>query len=132
MLNTSTQAELRYAIQLLEEEKEIKESQLKHQFHITYESLKPINILKKTLDDVSSSINVTDTIVGALMGVASGYLTKKVAVGSSNNFFRNMLGSLLQYGVTTVVSKHPEMVKNIGEFLYKNIFQQKESNTTQE
>jgi len=132
MQNTSTLAELTFAIQLLEEEKAKKELQLKHQFHVTYESLKPINILKNTIQDVSSSINVTDSIIGALMGVASGYLTKKVAVGSSHNFFRKMLGSFLQVGVTTVVSNHPETVKSIGEFLYKNIFHKKDSNETPE
>ena len=80
MQNTSTLAELTFAIQLLEEEKAKKELQLKHQFHVTYESLKPINILKNTIQDVSSSINVTDSIIGALMGVSYFFLYYIVVV----------------------------------------------------
>jgi len=128
MQNTSTSEELKYAILLLEEAKILKELQLKHQFHLTYESLKPINILKRTCNEVSSSITIPDSILGTVMGVASGYLSKMITVGSSKNMFRKIIGSFLQFGVTTVVSNHPETIKNIGEYLYKYIFQKKETN----
>jgi len=128
MQNTSTSAELKFAIQLLEVEHALKEQQLKQQFHRTYESLKPINIIKNTFSDLTSSSNITDTILGAVMGGASGFLSKKIAVGSSHNIFKKILGSVIQVGVSSVVSGHPETIKMVGQFLYQHLFRKKESN----
>jgi len=129
MLHTSTSAELKYAIQLLEEEKALKGIMLKQQFLITYESLKPINIIKNTFNDLTTSANFTDTLLGTVMGIASGSVSKKIAIGGSTNIFRKILGSILQFGVTAVVSKHPETIKSVGEFLFTHIFPKKKTNT---
>ena len=131
MQNTATSAELKFAIQLLEVEHAHKEQQLKLQFHRTYESLKPINIIKNTFSDLTSSTTITDTILGAVMGGASGYLTKKIVVGSSHNIFKKILGSVIQVGVSSVVSGHPETIKMVGQFLFQKLFSKKESKNTE-
>jgi len=131
MQNTSTRAELTFAIQLLEVEHAHKEQQLKLQFHRTYESLKPVNILKNTFNDITSSTSITDSILGAVMGGASGFLSKKIAVGSSHNIFKKILGSVIQVGVSSVVSSHPETIKMVGQFLYQHLFRKKESKNTE-
>ena len=47
MQNITSTAGLKNAIQLLEAEQAVKGQLLKEQFYITYESLKPVNLLKK-------------------------------------------------------------------------------------
>ena len=117
---------LKNAIQLLEAEQTVKGIILKEQFQLTFESLKPINILKNTLKEVSSSPLLIDNILGSVVGLATGYLSKKIVVGASGNIFRNMLGSILQFGVTNVVSRHPEGIKSIGQSIFQLLFRKKE------
>ncbi len=129
MENITSVAGLKNAIQLLEVEQEIKLKQLKEQFHLTYESLKPMSLLDGILKDFGSMSNVIDSLLGAVVGYASGYLSKKILVGGSANIFKRLLGSVLQFGVTNVVSKHPEDIKSIGQLILQYIFRKKEHET---
>lgn len=121
---------LKTQIQLLEAEQAIKGQLLKEQFYVVYESLKPLNILLRTLKDISSSPNLLDTILGATMGLASGYLSKKIFVGTSENLIRRLLGSVLQFGVTDAVRQHPDSIKSFGQFILQHLFRKKEANST--
>jgi hypothetical protein len=125
---TSTAA-LQDAIQLLESEQAVKRQLLKEQFFITFESLKPISLLKSALNDISSSPYLLDNILGTAIGVTSGYLSKKVFVGSSGNLIRKLLGSILQFGVTNVVAQHSDPIKSIGQAIFQHFFGKKEMNS---
>ncbi len=125
MQNINSTTSLKEAIKLLEFEQTIKEQLLKEQFHFTYESLKPINIIKNSLKSIVTSPNLTDNVLGAVMGLATGYLTKKIFIGTSGNIVRKLLGSVLQFGVTKIVTQNPDTMKSIGQFLFQNIFRKK-------
>lgn len=112
---------LQNAIQLLKVEQARKEQLLKEQFYRTFKSLKPVNILKSTLNDIVSSPNLIDNILGITIGLATGYLTKKIIVGASGNIIRKLFGSIIQVGVTKLVAQHPEAIKSFGQFIYQNI-----------
>ena len=116
------------AIQLLEVEQAINRQLLKEQLHLAYERLKPVNLLKSSLHEVISSPTLTDNILGTVISLASGFLTKKLVVGASGNIIRKVLGSILQFGVTTVVQQHPDAIKSVGRFIYQHIIQKKERN----
>ncbi|MFA6924798.1 MAG: hypothetical protein WC223_11170 [Bacteroidales bacterium] len=126
MQNITTTTELKNAIQLLEVEQAANEKLLKEQFHLTYESLKPVNILKSTLKDIASSPYLVDNILGTSIGLTSGYIAKKIVVGTSKNIFKKLIGSVLQFGVTNVVVQHPDTIKSFGHFIFQNIFRKKE------
>ena len=132
MQNITTIAELRVAIQFLEIEQMEKRIQLKEQFYITYESLKPINLIKSTLKELFTSPNLIDNIIGTSLGIASGYLSKKIVIGASHNIFRKLLGSLLEFGVSNLVAQHPDGVKSIGQHLFQLFFHKKERISSQE
>lgn len=125
MKNITTSIELKNAIQMIEIEQAFKEQKLIEQFHITYESLKPINIIKSSLNDVASSPYLIENIVGAAIGMATGYITQKVVVGVSGNIIRKVIGAALQFGVTNIVASHPDKILSIGKFIYKYIFRKK-------
>lgn len=120
-------AELKISIQSLEVELAEKGLQLKEQFFQTYESLKPINLLNSTLKEISSSPLLIDNILGTVMGLASGYLSKRLFLGSSGNILRKLIGSVLQFGVTNLVAQHPDAFKSLGRFIFQRIFRKKES-----
>lgn len=129
MQNINSTAELKNAIELLEVEHALKGSLLKEQFYLTYESLKPINVLKRTLKELTSSAYLIDNIPGTIMGLASGYLSKKLFTGGSGNIFRKLLGSLLQFGVTNVVAKNSESIKSTGLTIFQHFLQKKIMNS---
>ncbi|CAH0997949.1 hypothetical protein EMA8858_04084 [Emticicia aquatica] len=113
---------LRETIRLLENQQTKELIILKEQLHLTYESLRPINLLKNTFTDVTSSPDLQDTVVNNVIGLTTGYLSKKVLLGSSHNPIKSMFGTLLQFGVANVVSNHSETIKAIGEVFLRKIF----------
>jgi hypothetical protein len=98
---TST-AGLKEAIQLLEMDQGIKGQLLKDQLILTYESLKPLTLLRHTMREISSSPSMVDNISGTAMGLLGGFLSKRIFVGPSGNLIRKFIGSILQFGVTSV------------------------------
>jgi hypothetical protein len=125
MENITSSAGLKNAIQLLEAEQTIQVQLLKEQFFLTYKSLKPVNILLGTLKDVALSPNLIDNILGTAVGLATGYLSKKIVIGASSNIVRKLFGSMLQLGVTNAVSQHPESIKSVGQFIFQHIFRKR-------
>lgn len=129
MENITSVDGLKNAIQILEFEQAYKEQLLKEQFYLTYESLKPVNILKSTIHEVATSPYLIDNILGATVGLATGYISRKIAVGGSGNLIRKLFGSILQFGVTNVVAQHTDTIKSIGQFVYQYIRRKKELNS---
>jgi uncharacterized membrane protein len=126
MQNITTSAELKEAIQLLEAEQVFNKEELIEQFRITYESFKPVNLLKNTLKEMASSPNLINNVLGAAIGLGTGFLSKKIVVGGSGNIFRKLLGSLVQAGVTSAVTQHPDSIISLGQFIFQQIFRKKE------
>jgi hypothetical protein len=125
MQNITSSAGLKDAIKLLEAEQEIKAQLLKEQLYLTYESLKPVNLLRHTLKEISSSPYLIDNISGTAMGLLSGFLSRKIFVGTSGNLIRKLVGSILQFGVTNVVAQNSDVIKSIGQALLQHYFRKK-------
>ncbi|MGA1977046.1 MAG: hypothetical protein ABSG89_04240 [Bacteroidales bacterium] len=125
MQEISSALALQDAIQLLESEQEVKKQLLKEQFFITYESLKPLNLLKSAISDLTSSPYITDDLSGSAIGLATGYLTKKIFVGTSGNLVRKLIGSILQFGVANIVAQHSETIKSIGQTIFHHFLHNK-------
>ncbi|MFA5329779.1 MAG: hypothetical protein WC384_18430 [Prolixibacteraceae bacterium] len=128
MENITTSAELKDAIQLLEFEHTYKGQLLKEQLLLVHESLKPANLIKSAISEVSSSPYLVDNLLGATVGLASGYISRILAVGSSGNAFRKLLGTILQFGVTNAVAQHTDTIKSIGQFIYQHFLHKKDLN----
>jgi hypothetical protein len=129
MQNITTTVSLKSAIQLLEAEQALKGQQLKEQFYIAYESLKPVNLVKHALQDISSSPYLIDNILSTAVGIASGFLTNKIFIGRSGNIVRSLLGSILQFGVTNAVAQHPETIKSLGQVIMQYFIRRKGTNS---
>ena len=117
--------ELRNEIELLEVQQAIQGQMLKEQFYKTYESLKPVNLLRSTLSEVVSSSFLIDNILGTTVGLVSGYLSKKIVVGASGNLFRKLLGFITQLGITNTVVQHPNSIKSAGQYIYQHFLHKK-------
>jgi hypothetical protein len=105
--------ELRESIRQLEIKQVEDERLLKEQFMVTYESLKPINLVKNSIKKLIESPDLKGGLFSTTLGLAAGYLTKKAAVGSTHNPLKQILGTLLQLGVTNAVAKNSDGIKSL-------------------
>lgn len=89
----------------LKTKKEFEFDLLKDQFHETYENLKPLNLIKSTFADLTDSPNIKHNIINTIIGFSTGYISRKFFVGNTHNPIKKVLGSILQFAITNVVSK---------------------------
>jgi hypothetical protein len=113
--------ELRSSIHLLEIKQTNEKALLIEQFKITYESIKPGNLIKSKVNDLISSPNLKQNLLNAALSLAAGYLSKKAIIGSTHNPLRQLFGTLLQVGVTSLVAKNTNEIKSTAMNLIGNI-----------
>jgi DUF438 domain-containing protein len=65
-------------INLLKEKQKLDLQSLKEQFYETYESVKPINILKKNLHEVVSSSEVKADLLKVIVSLVTNYFSNKI------------------------------------------------------
>lgn len=121
---TST-ADLKRAIQLLEAEHSANGKQLKAQFYATYETFKPVNLLRSTLHDITSSPHMVDNILGTTLGLAAGLVSNVVFKGLAGPGLRRVISPVLQSGVTSFVAKNTGSLRSMGEIALLRIFRNK-------
>ena len=119
--------ELKQAILLLEAKQTLEGGMLKEQFKITYESIRPINLIKSTLSELTADPGFKNDLLNTSISLAAGYFSKKLAIGSTNNPFKQILGSFLQMGVTSIVSKNSDGIKSTVLNLIQTLFAKKVS-----
>jgi hypothetical protein len=109
-------------IRLLQMKRERELNELKEHAHLAVESLKPKNLLKSTYHKIVSSPEIKSDIVNNAIAIATGFLAKKMLMGSSKNPVKRMLGRALQFGIAAVVSKNSDAIRVAGEKLLLRIF----------
>jgi hypothetical protein len=95
---------------------------LKEQFHTAYESIKPINLIKNLVHEVTASPEIKEDIFGNVMGLASGFISKKIMIDENSGVFKRTIATVLQFAVANVVSKHSANIKAVGTALFNNFF----------
>ena len=127
MASITTPKELKDEIQSLQIELAIKGKLLEEQVSNVFESLKPVNLLKSTMKDVSNSPLLLDSFLGLAVGLSSGFITKRVVVRKSLNPLRRILGSFLQLAITNIVARNPNTIKFIGNTIFNTIRRKKDN-----
>lgn len=117
---------MKVAIRQLEEKQAVEGQALKEQFLIVVESVRPVNIIRSTFKDVTSSPDLLSNILSTTIGLTAGYLTNKTLVTSAGGAFKKLLGTVLQFGVTSVFVRNPEAVKSLGHSLIQRFLSKKE------
>jgi hypothetical protein len=108
-INNAT--DLRASIKQLEQQTDKQKEKLAGQFHDTYNRMKPLNILKSSLNKLVHSPDLVDNIVNTGMGVGLSLLTKKLVIGKSAGILRKLVGAAMELGVANMVSKKAAPVK---------------------
>lgn len=95
---------------------------LREQFHIAYESIKPINLIKNLVHEVTASPEIKEDVTSNVMGLATGFISKKIMIDENGSTFKKVIGTVLQFAVANVVSKHSANIKAVGIALFNNFF----------
>ncbi len=119
--NIVSLTDLREAIRQMEDKWKDEGKIVKEQFEVTYESIKPINLIKSTLQEVGSSPELRGNVLNASVGLAAGFVSKAVFVGFSANPVRKLVGTLLMFGITNFVAKRSDLIGRIGRNLMAKI-----------
>lgn len=105
MQKINNSEELKNAIIELERKRNVEEAAIKYEFKQTCETFKPSNILKNTVSEVAASPKFRRNLLNIAIGLGAGYLSKKAVVGRSAGLLKRTLGTALQFGVASLVSK---------------------------
>ena len=121
MEKINSTAQLKAAIFDLETRQNNEGKILKEQYIVAYESIKPVNLIKSTFKEVAASPDLKDELLNTSIGLAAGYLSKMLFQGASHSPLRKLFGTVLMFGITNAVAKHPEVIKAAGKGLLKII-----------
>ncbi len=106
----------------LEIKREVNRKLLREEFKMAYESIKPANLIRNAIHQVTGSKELRENIVNYALGMGAGYLTKKVLIRGSKNPVRNIIGNILQFGISNVVSKKSDIIRTAGTGVLKYLF----------
>jgi hypothetical protein len=95
---------------------------LKEQFHTAYESVKPINLIKNLVREVTVSPEIKEDILGNVLGLVTGFVSKKIMIDEKDSTFKKVIGTIFQFAVANIVSKHSANIKAVGTALFNNLF----------
>lgn len=119
MQKKNVETELTAVILELESRQKEEGILLKEQFQEVYESVKPINLIKNTFKEAAASQDLREDIINLSVGLVAGYVTKKIFQGVSDSPVKKLLGTVLQFGITTLIANNPETIKSLGKGLFK-------------
>lgn len=114
MQKITSSEELRAAIVALELAQQQEGTSLKEEFHVAYQEIQPINIIKNTVRQAVQSQDLKDDLINASVGMAVGYVSRSLFEGETHSPARKLIGTALMFGVTNVVANNPEFVKAVG------------------
>lgn len=116
---------LKDAIGQLEEKQTASKQLFKTQLQLTVESLRPINLLRSTINEAFSSPDFINSVLGAAVGQTAGYVSKKVVVGRTRNPIRKLFGSILQTGIAALLTTYGDTIKETAIIIFKSFFNKK-------
>jgi hypothetical protein len=83
------------------EQKQAEELQSLHRQYLSiYESVMPLNLMKSALIKMTTSLVLKHNTVNTLIGLCTGYVSKKLLLGSTHNPMKKIAGTLLQFALT--------------------------------
>ncbi|MCI9846469.1 hypothetical protein [Flavobacterium pectinovorum] len=96
---------LNQRIQLLENRQNREWCDIKDEVDEIKENLKPLNLIRNTVQEVNETVGFKSDLAQSAVSIGIGYLAKKLVIGKTDSTFKNILGSILQLAVTTLITK---------------------------
>jgi hypothetical protein len=118
--------DLSRAIAELEEKASRQKKEIEETFLIVSENLKPANLFKNGVRSVLSGSH-NDELVNILIGLGTGFVSRKLLLGKPHGFVGKTVGKALQWGMAGLVSKNAESIKETAGKVIDRIFRKSKS-----
>jgi hypothetical protein len=112
---------LKEAIRQLEERQTVNKQLFIKELHLTLESLRPINLIRSTINEAFSSPGLINNIFSAIVGQTAGYVSKKVVVGSTSNPLKKLFGTILQTTIAALLTKYGDTIRETAIIIFKSL-----------
>lgn len=106
----------------LEIELKADEIVLKNDFKALLDSLRPGKLLLNTVKDVVTTPSIQGNVINSLIGMASGFIAKKLVTRGSSNPITKMIGKIAEVSVANKVGNNADGIRTLGGMLLKKIF----------
>ena len=113
---------LKEAIALLKIEQVQQLTAIKTQLNLVCQKLSPSHFIKNTLHQAATLPNIKNDFIDTLIGLTTGYLSKKILIGTSNNPIKKIIGLFLEFTVASFTAKHSQAIKAIGGVVIERLF----------
>jgi len=67
------------------------------------DSLNPVKIIRNTVQEINENVGFKSELAQSAISIGIGYLAKKLIIGKTDSTFKNIIGSVLQLAITTLV-----------------------------
>ncbi len=121
MEKITTIEELIQAIETLEIERDNNLVLLKDHFTLSIKRINIDSIFEGSFNKIITKPFITNQLIQSALSFLVGYVSKKIIVGNSSNVFKNILGSIVQFGFSSLVNQKPEFVNYIRRII-ENLF----------
>jgi hypothetical protein len=122
MQKTSQIDDLQEKIVALESKQSVALNCIILQTHQIYEDLKPINLIKNTLQKVNASAELKKLLLQKTIQHVSAYISEHIIEGKDGNPTRKVIGAIFQLEIATITNKHADTLVVLTENLFKKIF----------
>jgi hypothetical protein len=83
---------------------------LREELMATYESLKPVNLLKSTINEYANSEELKKTLFETAIALVNGFLAKQLIKPNPNNFLLKLITTLLQLGTANLLTNNRDAI----------------------
>ena len=129
MAENTPYTDLKEAIAKLEKEQAVSAQLLKDEFRTTYESLNPLNLVKRTFSNIIESTEIRNDLLVLLMPLLTGFFIKKISGGTRRGQAFKQAGILVIDGLGRYIINNPEILRTVGSFI-ANVFHKKKATET--
>ena len=102
---------LQQRIEALEKEVQTQERELKKSISNAFELLKPANLVRYTIQEITHSPETVEDLSAMAAGIGAGMAARNLVTGNSESIIRKFAGSLLEIGTNNIVSKNYPAIK---------------------
>ena len=111
------------SISFLEQKRRQEMEDLKQQLRYTGESLKPANLLKSAVSDLTSSPQFKSILIKAAIGLAAGLIAKQLLARHQKSQKNQLINNAITYGVSFLASKRNNFLKAAGIYVANSLME---------
>lgn len=99
----------------------LQQQELRFHFDQALETIKPANLIKSTVSDLTHSPGFLKTAITGGLAMGAGLLSKKLIVGRSGGFLKRLAGMAATFALKKTIAKNSNKITDTGVNLLKKM-----------